>query len=936
MNYLNTFKVDFSLMNYQKIGKVIQIIGVLLVVTCTYLFGQKTAAEPNHYDPFNLFNGELQEEVKLRSDLDFSMNLHSPDASYQILRYQSFKATLPTEIELRQGSTPTVWVPIQFHVAKNVNGFSASTPYTIDQIFAQINATYQDANVQFYKCGPINYIEDNAIYDLNRSNRSILNSYDVSGVMNFYFVNTYSNYCGEGDYPGVGERVIYATRCFGFSSASVITHLIGQFFSLYPTHGTTNTAAELVNGSNCATAGDQICDTPADPNLYTSGYSSSTCQYTGNLLDANQEPYQPDSTNFMSYASGSCRDHFTQMQKDRIYQGATIDRSNLTGCSLAAACSNAISQFPYQEGFENGLNGWEQMEQDYYDFTINSGPTPTAGTGPGSAAEGMNYVYSEATNHFNGTGLQSPCFDLSGLGSPTLSFKYHMTGTDIFRLAIQVSTDGGFWWYGNGSSVFAAQIDGDQGNLWNTYTLDLSPYSNNESLRFRFLAILNSGGDVQDIAIDDVKVFDSCFGLNLTTTNTTCHDSSDGTVSLQLPSQMVQNASVNWSTGDLSVTNLQGLEPGTYSVTVTDNAGCNLTEQFSILGPDSLYIELTGQEPSSETSNNGVIESIVYGGTPPYTFSWSDAGSSDGFRMGLSPGEYEVTITDANNCTFSTSIFLGVSVACKGIRNNWPYTNGLEGGFGLFKQNVEDNRNWKRGSGSTPTSGTGPVGAAEGTYYRFIESSGSKGNPNKRAVLTSKKCFNLSNLSNPVFEFKYHMKGADMGSLKVQINNGIGWTNSIWEKSGDQGNDWKQATIDLTPFKSSHIQIRIVGITGNGPRSDMAIDDYRIGDAQNSSSIFLPEENQKLIKAATSKLAEQGFLVYPNPATDEITITIDDTESNLIKEIQIIDGLGRPIFRFNTDQVSIPLSTESLKPGLYYVLLHSEGEVITQKLIISR
>ena len=395
-------------------------------------------------------------------DLDIDLqehSIHTPELSKQIAQYKAFKAEQQPRIELRQSANTTIWIPVQFHIAQQTGtyGNQAISNFTIYYYFNQLNTIFKDADIQFYQCGPINYIVDNSIYTLSYGNRSLLDPHDIPGVMNMYFVNQLSNYCGTGDYPSVGEKVIYATNCFGFEPVTVLTHLIGQFLSLYPTHGTSSTAPELVNDPNCAVTGDEICDTPADPNLFASGYDRNTCSYTGNAVDANNQLYQPDATNYMSYALGGCRDHFTTQQLARLYNGASVDRASLTGCNITATCANPINQFPYQEGFENGWNGWEQMEIDYYDFTLQTGGTPTVGTGPSAAAEGNYYIYSEATNNLLGTAIMSPCFDLTNIGQPNLSFQYHMFGPHINFLAVQVSLDGGFWWFGTGSQIYLAK-----------------------------------------------------------------------------------------------------------------------------------------------------------------------------------------------------------------------------------------------------------------------------------------------------------------------------------------------------------------------------------------------------------------------------------------------------------------------------------------------
>ena len=854
---------------------------------------------------------------------------HSPNVDDQIAAYKDWRAK-NQRIQLRQANTPTVWVPVQFHIAMNTAGYGAMTPYTLAYYFTQINAHLEAANVQLYQCGPINYITDNAIYTLPYGNVSVLDNHDVAGVMNLYFVDQLSNYCGSADYPGVGERIIYATDCFGFEPVTVLTHLIGQFFSLYPTHGTSSTGPELVARTNCLTAGDELCDTPADPNLFTTGFNSTNCQYTGTAIDANNQPYTPDTTNFMSYATWSCRDHFTPDQLARLYHGATVDRANLTGCTVTASCANPVSQYPYQEGFENGWNGWQQTEIDYYDFALQTGGTPTVGTGPGQAAEGTQYMYSEATGNFGGTAILSPCFDFTGMSQPTLSFQYHMHGTDINYLGIQISLDGGFLWYGPNSNNFLDQVTGDQGNSWKTHAVDLSAYANEPSFRFRFVAVLSNTGDLQDIAIDDIIIDDACFPVQITTTPTTCHHTNDGGAALTYPPQQ-NNLTINWSTGATGTSSLQNLAPGTYSVTITDNGSCTIVDTFVVFGPDSLYLELTGQEPT--TTNNGVIESVTYGGTPPYTYTWADSNVDTPHRTGLQAGYYEVTVTDVNGCMDSTIIYLGNRDQCNGTkRNNWPYHVNFERGTRMFRQNQDDDRNWARRKYQTPTQNTGPLAAAQGLYYRYFETTNSNAHPYKSAVLTTNKCLDFSNLQQPELAFQYHMYGAEMGTLSVQVHDGIGWRNAIWQRTGDQGNQWHQATIDLSAYQNTIIRLRIVGISGSGQLSDMAIDDLWIRDGSQNSLQVASVKPKVNVEQPISVI--EKWTIYPNPAKNQLQLHFVEGLKQP-KQMMIKDGLGRTVLQTVVEQSKSLIQIGHLKPGIYYVIIEdSAGTLKTEKLVV--
>jgi hypothetical protein len=90
-----------------------------------------------------------------------------------------------------------------------------------------------------------------------------------------------------------------------------ICHELGHFFGLYHTFET-KFGAELVNGSNCKTTGDLICDTEADiqtPNI-------TNCQYAGADKDAKGNFYFPPIGNIMSFHDCFCK--FTTEQYNKM------------------------------------------------------------------------------------------------------------------------------------------------------------------------------------------------------------------------------------------------------------------------------------------------------------------------------------------------------------------------------------------------------------------------------------------------------------------------------------------------------------------------------------------------------------------------------------------------------------------------------------------
>lgn len=152
---------------------------------------------------------------------------------------------------------------------------------------------------------------------------------------------------------------------------------------------------------------------------------------------------------------------------------------------------------------------WRNQSSDNFDWIVYSGATPTADTGPEDDVKGGGkYVYLEASgvNCTNGkiAYLVSNCIEIDKKGADSchLSFNYHLFGSNIGRLRLEASTDGGFTW----SSLW--EKIGDQGNNWHKVYLSLRSFADGSIVRFRFVAV-GGNGSKGDIALDNIVFFGS-------------------------------------------------------------------------------------------------------------------------------------------------------------------------------------------------------------------------------------------------------------------------------------------------------------------------------------------------------------------------------------------------------------------------------------------
>ena len=109
--------------------------------------------------------------------------------------------------------------------------------------------------------------------------------------------------------------------------------------------------------------------------------------------------------------------------------------------------------------------------------------------------------------------------------------------------------------------------------------------------------------------------------------------------------------SYNWSDGQMtaSATNLAA---GVYFCTITDFGGCQLVTDPIIVDFDEIlvYSVRAMESPTCFGANDGLLELLVEGGTPPYRINWN-SGDQGNLIGGLSDGVYKATITDGGFCS---------------------------------------------------------------------------------------------------------------------------------------------------------------------------------------------------------------------------------------------------------------------------------------------
>lgn len=117
----------------------------------------------------------------------------------------------------------------------------------------------------------------------------------------------------------------------------------------------------------------------------------------------------------------------------------------------------------------------------------------------------------------------------------------------------------------------------------------------------------------------------------------------------------------SWSTVPAQTTPIAtNLAPDTYSVTITDQNNCTLTQSATVNAPPAISLSATSTDALCHGAADGTATAAALGGTGTLTYLWSDpAGQTAPTATALVAGTYTVTVTDGNSCTNTATTAIG-------------------------------------------------------------------------------------------------------------------------------------------------------------------------------------------------------------------------------------------------------------------------------------
>ena len=540
-----------------------------------------------------------------------------------------------------------------------------------------------------------------------------------------------------------------------------------------------------------------------------------------------------------------------------------------------------FNSFPYAEGFESGNGGWTSGgTNSTWDLGTPSGSViNSAATGDSAWATNLTGNYNPSESSF----VVSPCFDFSGLIAPIVSLDINWNSEFSWDgAALQTSIDGGTTWqivgaFGDPDNWYTDNtINGlvsglePSGQGW-TGRISSSNGSNGWVNARRaipnlggiggvlFRIAFGSDGSVHDegFAFDNFQIFESP-AIDIAANAVTrplvgCGLGSAETIAVELENK-----------GTDTLTNI----PLYYSVN-----GVAITSPETFAGPI-----LPGAKAVYAFTTTANLAAIVTYNIQAYA---------------AIPGDFDIT-----NDTATISL-TNIAPFTNPYTENFDALTSLATDFSSIRWNGVSNGTfrWQASTAGTSSTATGPT-APNGGTGAYIYSEASSGTAGDTIYLES-SCIDITPVngvnSSTRLDYWYHMYGADIIALGLEIDSAGSWTQIdtiIGQQQSANADTFRLRSLDLSAYQNLGVtSFRFWTVKGPSFNGDVAIDDFRIYDTVGVNlsvdSITSPVSNCGLGSNATVtvSISNKGLSAVSNfpisyvlnngtPVVDTVTSTI--------------------------------------------------------------
>ncbi|MDC0231145.1 M12 family metallo-peptidase [Aureispira] len=488
---------------------------------------------------------------------------------------------------------------------------------------------------------------------------------------------------------------------------------------------------------------------------------------------------------------------------------------------------------------------------------------------------------------------------------------------------------------------------------------------------------------ISDTIISSNSIVVGALGVNASTGATSCNGTTDGSSTVTLsggtpPYSYLWNASANNQTTSTAT----GLSAGTYFVTVIDATGCAEVTTTTISEPSVLSVNVNvDNHVLCYNGSDGQLTAVATGGTGAYIYSWSNGQNSSTIN-GLNANIYSLTVSDANGCIFNSSATINEpSSALNAVVGTVinPQCNGASTGTIIINASGgTPNYTYNLGSGNQSSNTLS--GLSAGSYSITVTDANSCTDI-VNATLTNPSGMTVSAAVTSNYNgADISCNGASDGSVSANVSGGLGPYTYLWSPGGQTsqaaiGLNAGLYTVTVTDANNCDVFVNVTLVepsalylttidNGNGSASTIAFSGTSpytfFWDASansqttatatglvhnNTYTVTVTDANGCTISSSVTinivgleNVSELSmFEVVPNPNAGHFEIRFSFIRPEDVN-IKLINVLGQILYELNCfeESYSVSIDLQHQASGVYFVVLKTNNQSITRKVVVSK
>jgi len=415
----------------------------------------------------------------------------------------------------------------------------------------------------------------------------------------------------------------------------------------------------------------------------------------------------------------------------------------------------------------------------------------------------------------------------------------------------------------------------------------------------------NVAAGTYTVTVSDLAACSATASATLTATNTAVTSTTSTTQSQCLTND--GSATVTPSTGTGPYTYLwsnagntqtiSNVGAGAYTVVVTDANGCSGTASAVVTTPNGPSATAGATNVACFGGNTGATDLTVTGGTAPLTYLWSNGTTTEDLAN-VAAGTYNVTVNDANGCSFVTSAVVtqpATAVTASATATNATCNANANGAVNLTAAGGTGNLTYSWNN-STTTEDLSNVAA--GTYTVTVTDANSC-TVTATATVTEPTAISLSATATDV-------TSGSNGALNLTVTGGTSPYGYAWSNSTN--------TEDLSGLTAGTYTVTVTDANNCTSSATYAVINVGIANIENVKT----------------------FNVFPNPSNGLVNVQVEMTNASNLN-LQVIDITGKVVYTDNmgnTTNHNFVINTSSLLPAVYFVRITGSNFNATQRLTV--